>query len=110
MESAADMQAEALELLDVGVGVFDRDLRLRFCNRAFRVLRRYPESICSAGVTLGDLLRFNAERGDFGDGDVDAQVAGRMRDHARTKVSGTDQLAFVRIATDPRVYERPLDP
>jgi PAS domain S-box-containing protein len=70
--------AEGLKLLDVGVAVFDSGTRLVFANPAFRALRRYPKKICRKGVTLEALLRYNAERGDFGPGDADAQVVERL--------------------------------
>jgi PAS domain S-box-containing protein len=69
---------EGLELLDVGVAVFGQDSRLVFANQAFRALRHYPDNLCREGVTLEALLRFNAERGDFGPGDVNAQVTERL--------------------------------
>jgi len=80
---------EGLELLSVGVGIFDPDMRLSFCNSAFRSLRQYPESLCVAQVSLQTLLRFNAERGDFGPGSADAQVAERM---AEISAAGDRQL------------------
>ena len=78
MDGPEGHAAEGLELLDVGVAIFDKETRLVFANPAFRALRRYPDEICRAGVTLEALLRFNAERGDFGPGDAGAQVAERL--------------------------------
>ncbi len=69
---------EGLELLGVGVGIFDSDLRLTFCNSAFRSLRQYPDDLCCDGVSLRTLLLFNAERGDFGPGSAEEQVAERL--------------------------------
>ena len=69
---------EGLELLDVGVGIFDHELRLTYCNPAFRDLRKYPKSLCRDRVPLQTLLRFNAERGDFGPGSADEQVTDRI--------------------------------
>jgi len=69
---------ESVNLLDIGIGVFDSAFRLNFCNPAFRNLRGYPDDLCRPGVSLHDLLRYNAQRGDFGPGDVDAQVALRL--------------------------------
>ena len=87
---SVDVQsAEVFELLDLGVGVFDRSLRLNYCNPAFKSLRRYPDRLCKGGVTLEALLRHNAERGDFGPGDAAAQVAERM---AEINFSGTRDL------------------
>lgn len=67
-----------LELLDLGVGIFDKELYLTYCNPAFVTLRRYSNKLCQPGVNLKALLRFNAERGDFGPGDPDTQVAARI--------------------------------
>ncbi|MCL5778086.1 PAS-domain containing protein [Limibaculum sp. FT325] len=78
MLGAEDRSKEGLEVLDIGVGIFDRDLKFSYCNPAFRRLRRYPESLCRDGVGLDALLRYNAERGDFGPGDIEAQVAERI--------------------------------
>lgn len=69
---------EGLELLDVGVGIFDHELRLIYCNPAFRDLRQYPEPLCRDHVSLQALLHFNAERGDFGPGRADKLVAERI--------------------------------
>jgi PAS domain S-box-containing protein len=69
---------EGLELLSVGVGIFDSDMLLTFCNSAFRALRQYPEELCQDGVSLQNLLLFNAERGDFGPGASDDQVTERI--------------------------------
>jgi len=69
---------EGLELLDVGVGIFDHELRLTYCNPAFRDLRKYPELLCRDHVPLQTLLHFNAERGDFGPGSADEQVTERI--------------------------------
>lgn len=69
---------EGLDLLDVGVGIFDQDLRLTYCNPAFRDLRHYPEPLCRDHVSLQALLHFNAERGDFGPGRAEEQVAERI--------------------------------
>ncbi|WIY23745.1 PAS-domain containing protein [Parasedimentitalea psychrophila] len=80
---------EGLELLSVGVGIFDSDLQLTFCNSAFRALRQYPKVLCRHGVSLQNLLLFNAERGDFGPGASDDQVAERI---AEITTSGEREL------------------
>ena len=78
MATTSGSAEEGLELLDVGVGIFDSDLRLLFCNSAFRSLRQYPDDLCCDGVSLRALLLFNAERGDFGPGVANEQVAERL--------------------------------
>ncbi|HSF95438.1 MAG TPA: PAS-domain containing protein, partial [Thermohalobaculum sp.] len=69
---------DGLEELDVGIGIFDAEACLVHCNRSFRILRRYPKKLCKPGTPLEAMLRFNAERGDFGPGDIEAQVADRL--------------------------------
>lgn len=69
---------EGLDLLDIGIAIFDTESRLVYANPPFRALRRYPDEICHEGVTLESLLQFNAQHGDFGAGNADAQVAERL--------------------------------
>jgi len=76
--------ARGLDQLSEGFGVFDNDLRLVTCNRLYRELRNYPAELCEQGASLEQMIRFNAERGDFGEGSVDEQVAERMAEIAQT--------------------------
>ena len=64
-----------LENLPCGVSVFDAELHLVAANREFRRLLDLPESLFEAPpVRFEDILRFNAARGDYGTGDIDAKV------------------------------------
>ncbi len=98
MDGPDGYAAEGLELLDVGVAIFDKETRLVFANPAFRALRRYPDEVCREGVTLEALLRFNAERGDFGPGDAGAQVAERL-----AEIHETEQREIEREMADGQV-------
>jgi PAS domain S-box-containing protein len=73
-----------LDLLSVGVGVFDRDLRLVGCNARFSELRGYPAALCRRGTPIAKLFRFNAERGDYGSGDVATLVNARIEQSRST--------------------------
>lgn len=68
----------AFDAMREGFGVFDHELRLMLCNQRFIEIRNYPPELCVTGVKLADLLRFNAERGDYDDIDVDEYVASRI--------------------------------
>ena len=68
----------ALDQLTQGVGVFDRSLRLIGCNARFSELRGYPTALCRRGTPIARLFQFNAERGDYGDGDVATLVNARI--------------------------------
>ena len=61
-----------------GFGVFDHDLRMMLCNQRFIEIRNYPSELCVPGVRLADLLRFNADRGDYGEVDADELVDSRI--------------------------------
>lgn len=61
-----------------GISVFDADMRLRMCNRRFVEFLGFPEDLARPGSPLADFFRFNAERGEYGPGDVEEQVAERM--------------------------------
>ena len=64
----------ALDRLDEGFAVFDKDLRLVACNTRFSVLRALPDELCQPGSSLEDIVRFCAQRGDYGPGDVEAHL------------------------------------
>ena len=64
----------AYDLLEQGMGVFDRDLKLVACNKQFRKLRGYPAKLCRPGTPIVDLVRHNAEQGRYGIDDVAGQV------------------------------------
>ena len=67
-----------LDTLNFGFAIFDGDLRLAACNKAFRTLRGYPAALCKPGIGLVDFYRYNAKRGDYGPGDVESQVSERL--------------------------------
>jgi len=77
--SVIDVQVqEGLDQLKEGIGIFDQNLKLVYCNKLFKELRKYPDNICVVGKKLETLLRYNADRGDFGPGSPRQQTADRM--------------------------------
>lgn len=87
----------ALERLGQGVTVFDADLRLVGCNGKFLEMLGFPEHLGTPGTPFSDFMRYNAVRGEYGPGDIDAQVdqrveqAKRFEPHSfdRTRPDGT---------------------
>ncbi|WP_422377877.1 PAS-domain containing protein [Roseibium sp.] len=77
-----------LSSVDQGVAAFDENLVLVAWNDRFRELREYPDHLIFEGQKFETLMRFDAERGEFGEGDIDAiveervAVARRFRPHA----------------------------
>jgi class 3 adenylate cyclase/PAS domain-containing protein len=67
-----------LDALTFGFAIFDRDLHLVASNKAFRALRGYPAELCRPGTALVEFYRFNATRGDYGPGDVEAHAKSRL--------------------------------
>ena len=62
-----------------GISVFDKSLKMVICNIEQRRLLEYPDSLFANGPpTLEEVFRFNAERGEYGEGVVDELVQIRM--------------------------------
>jgi diguanylate cyclase (GGDEF)-like protein len=66
------------DTMDEGVSIFDSGLRLVTANRRFREMLDLPELLCRPGVPFEAMMRFNAERGDYGPGDPEDQVRERV--------------------------------
>ncbi len=66
------------EYMDQGISIMDGSLLLLGSNRRFRELLDFPEPLCRPGEPLEQLFRYNAQRGDYGAGEVEAQVKERM--------------------------------
>jgi diguanylate cyclase (GGDEF)-like protein len=62
-----------------GIGYYDKDLRVAVCNDKAKAILDLPERFFVNGPPrYEDILRFNAERGEYGPGDVDTHVARRL--------------------------------
>ncbi len=67
-----------LDHLDQGISILDGELRMALANKRFGELLGFPSDLLEIGTPLEDYFRFNAERGEYGDGDVEEMVAERM--------------------------------
>jgi signal transduction histidine kinase/Na+/proline symporter/CheY-like chemotaxis protein len=74
--------AATLEAIDPGVSVIDRNLRLIAWNPRYLDLFEYPEGYVTVGRSIADLIRYNAERGEWGRGEIEEQVERRL-EHLR---------------------------
>jgi PAS domain S-box-containing protein len=61
-----------------GISVVDRELRLIGHNRRFLELLGFPESLAGENATFADFVRYNAERGEYGPGDLEDLVRARI--------------------------------
>ncbi len=73
-----DLLQHALDFARQGITVFDRDQRLLCWNREFRDLFDLAPDKLSIGLSLEELLRYNAERGLYGPGRIEEFVTQRM--------------------------------
>lgn len=69
---------EGLEHLDQGITIFDQDLKLVAWNTKFLDLYGYPADMAYRGASFDSFIRYNAERGEYGEGDVSEQVGARV--------------------------------
>ncbi|MEP0698655.1 MAG: PAS domain-containing hybrid sensor histidine kinase/response regulator [Nitratireductor sp.] len=63
-----DLLQIALDQMEEGITVFDRDFRLICWNRQFRTLFDLPDELGRVGVSLGQVIDALASRGDIADG------------------------------------------
>ncbi|WP_227010666.1 PAS-domain containing protein [Pelagibius marinus] len=73
-----DVLQAALDQLDQGITVFDSELRLVGWNHRFFELLDFPAELARRGSHFSDFMRYNAERGEYGPGDVDKLVEERV--------------------------------
>lgn len=73
-----DLLLAGLDLLDQAIAVFDATPKLVTWNKAMLRLLDFPESMVKVGTPFEDFVRFNAERGEYGPGDIDALVLERV--------------------------------
>ncbi len=70
------MLSAIVENFPGAISVFDADFRLAAHNKLFKQLLDLPDSLLTKpNLSFEDLIRFNAERGEYGPGDSEQQVA-----------------------------------
>lgn len=86
-----------LERIDQGLSIFSMDLTLVAANTLFNELLDLPAEFGAPGTSIADIFRYNARRGEYGEGDIEElveqrlQQAYRMQAHRfkRTRPDGT---------------------
>jgi PAS domain S-box-containing protein len=74
-----EVMHSVFESLPCGLSVFDADLNLVASNAEFRRLLDLPDTLFDpAPVRFEDLVRFNAQRGEYGQGDVESLVRAKV--------------------------------
>ncbi|GAA5001437.1 hybrid sensor histidine kinase/response regulator [Pseudoluteimonas lycopersici] len=95
-----EVMTTTIENMPQGVSVVDADMRLVAWNARYQQLFDYPDGMLYVGRPVADLLRWNAERGEMGPGDIEAQVERRL-EHLR---AGTPHV-FERVRANGQVIE-----
>ena len=86
-----------LDLIDQGFTLIDENLCMVAWNQTFLRLLEFPPGMTNAGTPFENFIRFNAARGEYGDGDRERQIQERMatartftaHDIERTRPNGT---------------------
>ncbi|RLQ88537.1 hybrid sensor histidine kinase/response regulator [Notoacmeibacter ruber] len=79
MPDTLDMLKDGLNRIDQGLTLFNADLKLVFVNERASDLLGLPEELTRPGTPFEALIRWNAMRGEYGAGEVEAMVAERVR-------------------------------
>ncbi len=78
----------AMNLIDQGFAVWDKEDNLIASNKKFQELMELPEALLQPGVSLSALISHRADNGNYGDGDPDQQVNERIRQIKKNRKSG----------------------
>ncbi len=62
-----------------GIFMIDKDLNFQLTNEQFHQLYDFPTGMGKKGMPFINLLRWRAQRGDYGPGDAEELVAGRVK-------------------------------
>ena len=89
-----------MENVSQGIAVADAEARIVAWNRRYLEMFDYPEGMVYVGRPVADLIRWNAEHGEFGDTDPETQIAKRLA-HMR---AGTAYV-IQRARRNGKVYE-----
>lgn len=88
----------AFENMTGGIFMVDTNLQLRLYNARYKEYFELPDHLVHVGSSLVDIVRFRAERGDYGEGDPETYVEELTRGYAdRVPVKLEDRVPSGRI-------------
>src|SRR5258708_4116887 len=71
-----------LDNMSDSVALLDKDFRLQFGNRQHMESRNYPRDVVFPGASGYDILRFQAQRGDYGRADTPEAIEAKVAEMA----------------------------
>ncbi|WP_323784451.1 PAS-domain containing protein [Thalassovita sp.] len=78
-QDIAAMTMAGLNLIEQGLSIYDRDLKLVVCNRPFREMFELTGHLVEPGADFRKTIRYLAERGEYGNvDDIEAAVQARV--------------------------------
>ena len=105
-ERTRSVMQTVLDNMTGGVMLFDKDFRLQFVNRQVSEFQNYPGEVTRRGTSGRDILRFQIQRGDFGEvADIEAKIDERV---AIIRAPGGNR--FTRHTLDGRYVEFTFQP
>lgn len=78
LKTQLDLMQAALDHINQGFSVFDAELRLVAWNRGLWEMLDFPQTLARRGTHLEAFLRVNAERGEYGPGDIEGKIQRRL--------------------------------
>ncbi|GAB4526822.1 MAG: PAS-domain containing protein [Roseibium sp.] len=78
LKTQLDLMQAALDHINQGFSAFDADLRLVAWNRGLWEMLDFPLELARRGTHLEAFLRVNAERGEYGPGDIEGKIRRRL--------------------------------
>lgn len=90
----------SLENLSHGLSVVDKDLNLVAWNKRYAEMFHYPDGFLEVGQPIEDVIRYNAERGECGPGEIERHVDKRVQ-HLKNGSSHH----FIRHRKNGQVFE-----
>ena len=100
LRQKSEVLEATLESVDQGIAMFDREFRLIAANRRYYQLLEFPPEEFGLGTPFVAFLDYTARRGDYGLGDVEELVVGRLQAAQRLQ-----PYSFERVAPGGTVVE-----
>ena len=90
----------SLESIEQGISVVNENLQLVAWNKRYLELFEYPDEMVRVGMPIEQMIRYNAERGECGPGELEEQVSKRVN-----FMSSGSAHRFLRQRADGSVIE-----